>query len=117
MATESIQNRVKEQLGADRDRVAAELDGIKDSFAQLKHDMVDLFSRAFGLGRTGADVAKGQASDAVENLKQRLSELKERGSDRVAVVGKKIEENPVPAALIAFGVGFLLAKLLGGGRK
>jgi ElaB/YqjD/DUF883 family membrane-anchored ribosome-binding protein len=114
MDSESLQSRVSDQLDADRDRVAAEIDGIKDSFAQLKHDMVELFSRAFGLGRAGADVAKDQAADAVENLKHRLADLKEAGSDRLANVSKKIEQNPVQAALIAFGVGFLLAKLMGG---
>lgn len=117
MATESLESQAGHEVGADREQVNAELDGLKNSFAQLKHDMVDLFSRAFGLGRTSADAAKGQAADAMETLKHRLADLKERGSDQVAVVGKKIEENPLPSALIAFGVGFILAKLLGGGRK
>jgi ElaB/YqjD/DUF883 family membrane-anchored ribosome-binding protein len=95
-----------------REGMNSELDGIKTSFSQLRNDVVELFSHAFGLGRSGIDTAKEGATDAVENLKSRLTDLRERGMDQVQTVRGKIEENPMPAALIAFGVGFVLAKLM-----
>ena len=55
---------------------------------------------------------RDSASDAMENLKSKLNDLKDRGADQVAGVGKKIEENPMAAAMIAFGAGFILAKLM-----
>jgi len=100
------------QVSDSAEGTSAELDGIKTSFTQLRQDVVELFSHAFGLGRGAAEGAKESASDAVENLKSRLADLRERGADQVSAVGKKIEENPMPAALIAFGVGFVVAKLL-----
>jgi ElaB/YqjD/DUF883 family membrane-anchored ribosome-binding protein len=92
--------------------MAAEVDQLKDSFGQLRADVVNLFSHVFGLGRSGAEAARDSASDAMENLKSKLNDIKDRGSDQVASVGKKVEENPMASAMIAFGVGFLLAKML-----
>jgi ElaB/YqjD/DUF883 family membrane-anchored ribosome-binding protein len=92
--------------------LSSELETVKEGFAQLRQDVVDLFSQAFGLGRSSAYAAKQGATDAVESLKERLADLKDRGAERLEVVEKKIEDNPLPAALIAFGVGFVLAKIL-----
>lgn len=93
-------------------RVTDDVESIKSSFSQLRHDVLELLGSAFGLGKSGAEYAKDSAGDAVEAMKLRLTDLKERGADRMHAVEKKIEENPLPAALIAFGVGFLIAKIL-----
>ncbi|HVT89288.1 MAG TPA: hypothetical protein VHD56_10580 [Tepidisphaeraceae bacterium] len=92
-------------------QVSEEMKKIHASFSQLRQDVMDLLSHAFGLGRGGAEVAKEEASNAVESLKERLSDLKERGSEQVSAVEEQIGENPVRAVLVAFGVGFILAKL------
>ncbi|HEY7090945.1 MAG TPA: hypothetical protein VH518_22805 [Tepidisphaeraceae bacterium] len=92
--------------------VSAELESVKEGFVQLRQDVIDLFSQAFGLGRSKAYAAKQSAADAVDSLKERLAGLKDRGAEQLETVEKKIEDNPLPAALIAFGVGFVLAKIL-----
>jgi ElaB/YqjD/DUF883 family membrane-anchored ribosome-binding protein len=98
--------------GTDTAPVSDEVDELKKSFTQLRADVVDLFGHVFGLGKSGAEAARGSASDAMENLKSKLNDLKDRGSDQVASVCKKVEENPMASAMIAFGVGFLLAKMM-----
>jgi len=104
---------VESNMGSEtaQSEVTDEMRNIHESFAQLRKDVMDLLSHAFGLGRTGADAAKEGAAEAVESLKERLSELKERGAEGVSVVEQRIEENPIRAVLMAFGIGFILAKV------
>ena len=92
-----------------------EIEQLKSGFSQLRGDVVNLFTHAFGLGRTGAAAARESAADAMESLKSRLSDWKERGTDSFNTYEKefekKVSENPISSALIAFGVGFMVAKM------
>ncbi|MBC7783551.1 MAG: hypothetical protein H7144_06905 [Burkholderiales bacterium] len=101
------------EKAAENAGVNSELDSLKESFSQLRTDVVDVLNHAFGLGRSSAEAAKESASDAVVRVKDQISSLKERGTDSLSNVERKIEENPLPAALIAFGAGYLIAKVLG----
>ncbi len=93
-------------------RVSEDMESVKQSFSQLRTDVMDLLSNAFGLGKSGAEFAKDGAESAVETLKTKLSDMKHKGAEGMESVEKKIGDNPLPAALIAFGVGFLVAKIL-----
>jgi ElaB/YqjD/DUF883 family membrane-anchored ribosome-binding protein len=92
-----------------RDKLSADVAELKTSFAKLRGDVMTLLSDAMGAGkdvsRTGAAVATGQVRDKVDDLK-------ERGEEQMEALSHKIEDNPVTAALIALGVGFIVAKLL-----
>jgi len=90
--------------GSGPDPVSAELENLKRDFTQLRADVVNLFTHAFGVGKTGADALEHRAADAMEHLKQRMTELRERSQS-------KIEEHPVTSALIAFGAGVVAASL------
>ncbi|MGA3066634.1 MAG: hypothetical protein ABSF29_07280 [Tepidisphaeraceae bacterium] len=48
----------------------------------------------------------------MESLKDRVAQLRERGADSIATAEKKIKENPLSSTMIAFGVGFIVAKFL-----
>ena len=61
------------------DEVHDEIEAIKTSFKELRGDVVDLISHAFGVGRGGAHAAQGTASEAVDQLKKKLVELKGLG--------------------------------------
>ena len=108
----SVSERVDQLSPGSSARVSQELDNLKSSFGQLRQDVSNLLSEAFGLGRTGAGIARDGANTAVESLKSRMSDLKDRGAEQVASVEHRIEENPLTSALIAFGIGFVLAKIL-----
>jgi len=95
------------------EKMSDEMQQLKDGFSQLRADVVDLFSHAFGWGKSGASVARDSASEAMDSLKSKYADLKARGSDQLEDFEHKIEENPLASALIAFGVGFLVAKLFG----
>ena len=49
----------------------------------------------------------------MEQLKNRVYDLRDRGAVQMHHVEKKVEENPIQAVMIAFGVGFLLSKIFG----
>jgi len=89
-----------------------EIQSLKESFNKLRTDVADLFSHAFGFGRSGAGAARDYGMDALENVKSRFNDLRARGEDQVHAVEQKVQENPLASAMIAFGAGFIIAKLM-----
>lgn len=104
--------RIAKNASESADEVYDEIDALKSSLKELRTDVVDLMSHAFGIGKGGAHVAKDTATDAVEHLKARLTDLRGRGGQGVAAVEKHISQKPMQSALTAFGVGFIAALLL-----
>ena len=109
---DSTLDQAAETLEKSGGRMSDDVESIKSSFSQLRRDVMDLLSNAFGLGKSSAEYAKGNAAHAVEAMKSRLNDFKDRGAEQLGSVEKRIEDNPLPAALIAFGVGFVVAKIL-----
>lgn len=98
-----------------KDRLSGDVSELKSSFAKLRSDVVTLLSDSVGVGKSvgksGRSAVTDQAASAVEGLKDEYEHLKERGAESIDALGKKIGENPVASAMIAVGVGFILAKL------
>ncbi len=109
------QEKSKQNRGGENatDHMTEEMEGLRSDLMQLKEDVVNLFAHVFGLGKSGLGAVGENASDAMEHLKERVGDLKQKGADSVHAAGKKIEENPIQSALIAFGIGFIVAKILG----
>lgn len=118
-----IKKDLKEVKNDAKDRFADDVTDLKESFAQLKSDLHQMFDDAIGTGKAGARVmgdhanqaygsAKEQAQYAYEEARKRARELKDRGADQVDMLGDKIAENPLTAAAIAFGVGFIISRLM-----
>ena|SRR5688572_26380305 len=98
-----------------RDKLSADVAELKASFGKFRSDVMTLLNDAMGVGRkagaTGAHVAQDKAVAAYDEVKDRVSDLQERGHEQAERLSHKIEENPVTSALIALGVGFIVAKL------
>lgn len=88
------------------------LDTLQDSFGRLKEDVVTLVQDAAGAGREGAGVIKDRAVSAFEEVGHKIEQLRDRGAQAVEDVENRIESNPLMATGIAFGAGFILAKLM-----
>jgi len=130
MATNEVQSEysdikkdLKEVKNQANDRFADDLSELKNSFTQLKSDLHKMFDDAIGTGKAGARVmgdhanqaygsAKDQAQFAYEEARKRARDLKDRGADQVDMLGEKIAENPIAAAAVAFGVGFIISRLM-----
>jgi len=91
---------------------AADIDGLKTSFSQLRSDLTSLLNNAVGISKTGATAVKEQAAHAVDGVKHRLEGLKEKGVDSAEAIESKLSEHPLTTIVIAFGVGYVLGKLL-----
>src|SRR4051812_15598799 len=89
-----------------------EMESLKEGFNKLRTDVADLFTHAFGFGRSGAGVARDYGADAMETVKGRFNDYKARGAEQMQAFEHKVEENPLTSAMIAFGVGFIVAKML-----
>jgi len=108
----SVVEQVKQQTSQHTDRMAEDFENLKSSFSQFRSDVTELLTQALGFGRHGANMARDGANAAAVAARSHLSDLKDRGYEGVQSVEKRIEDNPLASALIAFGVGFVLAKIL-----
>jgi ElaB/YqjD/DUF883 family membrane-anchored ribosome-binding protein len=87
------------------DRFSSDVETLQKGFGQLREDVTKLLNNAVGTAKHGAGAIKERAADAV-------GDLKDRGSASLEQVGEKISEKPLLSAAIAFGAGFIAAKLL-----
>jgi ElaB/YqjD/DUF883 family membrane-anchored ribosome-binding protein len=92
--------------------VQNEIDSLKDAFNKLRTDVSELFTHAFGAGRHGASMARDYGMDTVEGVKQRFSDLRDRGAEQMHAFEHRVEEQPLKSAMIAFGAGFVMALLM-----
>jgi ElaB/YqjD/DUF883 family membrane-anchored ribosome-binding protein len=76
------------------DRFSSDLESLQTSFVQLREDVSKLLNHAIGTARSGAGA------------------IKDRGSESLEEVSEKISEQPILSAVIVFGIGFVLAKLM-----
>ncbi|MCA1247909.1 YqjD family protein [Massilia sp. MS-15] len=82
-----------------------------DQLAQGAQPLVD---RIVSTAHAGVDRLSGMLSGASESLGQRKGQLGETYQNYSAKSTEYVKTNPGTALLVAAGVGFLLAKLLGG---
>lgn len=98
-----------------KDKLSGDIEDLKTSFGKLRSDVMNLLSDTVGVGKTSGKAVKNQvkthAVEAVGDLKDHLHDWQDRGGESLDALGQKISENPVTAAMIAIGVGFLLAKM------
>lgn len=104
-----VKSDAKERLGSD-------YESLKNSFAQLRSDVTTILQNAVGAGKSAGGSVAGtvseQASGYVGQAKEQYNNLRDRGTQQVEQIGTQIGERPMTSALIAFGVGFLVAKIL-----
>jgi len=91
--------------------VAADLEVLKKSFAQLRTDLTSIVSNALGVGKSGAHLVKEQAAEAVDGVKNKLHSIKDKGVHSAEAIENKIADHPITSILVAFGVGFMLARM------
>jgi ElaB/YqjD/DUF883 family membrane-anchored ribosome-binding protein len=85
-----------------------------DQLAQSAQPLVD---RLVSTAHAGVDRLTGMLSGASESLGQRKGQLGETYSTYSTKSTEYVKTNPGTALLVAAGVGFLLAKLLGGSNS
>jgi|GEM_PF-531584 len=118
-----IKKDLKEVKNEAKDRFSEDIGELKESFAQLKSDLHKMLDDAVGTGKAGARVVgdhanqaygkvKDEAQTAYSQAKKGAHDLKDRGADQIDTLGEKIAENPLTSAAIAFGIGFIISRLM-----
>ena len=104
------------------DSIRKEMDALKADIAQLREDIVGLSSAVKGAASENVAGVKAQAEErmhqAWEDIERRLQDLLSEGKATFNTAEQKVGEHPVGSVLTAFGIGFVIAKLLDvGGRR
>jgi DNA repair exonuclease SbcCD ATPase subunit len=99
-----------------------EMEKLKREIASLREELAALAAGGPGRAKAGSSgasdaAAPDQAGTDWEDLRQTLDEVQERGEKALKDLSARIERHPVGSAVAAFGLGFLIARLLGGGRR
>lgn len=83
---------------------------LMDDLAALKRDFAALTAHLkAGAGSAAARDAAGQLGDEVHRLYESLAGQSERTAKALS---RQVEEQPLASVLIAFGLGFILSRLL-----
>lgn len=106
---------------AERD-LHAELDTIKADMAKLRVDVAELGDILRELGAEKIGGARESVADEVrrarEELDRRFQSARQRGRKAAEDVEHAVEEHPFSSLVTAFGIGFIVSRLLdGGGRR
>jgi ElaB/YqjD/DUF883 family membrane-anchored ribosome-binding protein len=89
------------------DVFSSDLEELSDSFNQIRSDTKQLVKSALHSGHSGVNAVRERA---VHSMQSGISGLKEMGNDSLDSIGKRIAKRPYTSAMIALGVGFILAK-------
>jgi ElaB/YqjD/DUF883 family membrane-anchored ribosome-binding protein len=93
---------------ATKDRTAEEFEA---EMAAIRNDLAALRDDVAALAHSAARVAVEGKDSAAEAVREAASDLAGKGEDLVDAVGREVAARPIAAVGIAFGVGYLLAKL------
>lgn len=94
----------------------------QEDIDQLKSDIHTLKQDIGSLTETISNLAKQKKADAkerlqeeldIENLKEKLNELKSKGKETFNSVEEEVKTHPLQSLAIAFGVGLIFALLFG----
>ena len=93
-----------------------ELGLLKEDLARLRADIQALKEHLASLGDRKATEAREAATARLETLRAELDRLAEelgtRGREARRTLEEKVREQPLASLLAAFGLGFLLSRLL-----
>jgi ElaB/YqjD/DUF883 family membrane-anchored ribosome-binding protein len=94
------------------DGLRDDVDRIKADLGSLKSDLTDLTKALVDFGKDTVRGAKDEAQGKVEQLRGAVERLRARGSDIMDDVEERVTANPTVSLLAAFGLGFILGKVL-----
>lgn len=104
------------------DALAKELETLKADIAKLRADVSDLTKVFKKVASEKTSDANAKLHDEVrqarEELQRRINQAREYGEQHVGEFENQVGEHPLGSILAAFGIGFIIAKLMDlGGRR
>ncbi|HER34732.1 MAG TPA: DUF883 family protein [Halothiobacillaceae bacterium] len=103
----------------------AELDAVKADLAQLRGDVGDLLKavreqgeeRVRSRASRARDEVQGAFEEGMDTLNRGYRQAREQGERRIEDAEELVGNHPLTSVVAAFGIGFVIAKLLDGGRR
>ena len=96
--------------------LSREMETLRADLAKLRADFAGVTDALKEAGQKKAETAREGLADLLKSLRDELGgvldQARDKGKRSVETVGHQIEERPLASLLTAFGVGFILAKLL-----
>jgi hypothetical protein len=92
-------------------------DGTAEDLATLRAEMANLRADLGRISETLQDMAKHGRDEAVDKATRAAEDLKAEIGKRTERLAKEIEQKPLTAVLMAFGLGVLLGMIFGGRRS
>jgi ElaB/YqjD/DUF883 family membrane-anchored ribosome-binding protein len=104
------------------DPIRKEMDALKADIAQLREDIGSLTAAVRDVASDKAQKTRADTQErfrsAWEDLEQKLDDVIEQGKTSLGDVETRVGQHPAGSLLMAFGVGFIVARLLDmGGRR
>lgn len=103
------------------DSIRKEMDALKADIAKLREDIAGLTSAVKGAASEKVAGARAQAEERIrgtwEDLEQRFEDFLSQGQATFSKAEHQVGEHPVGSVLTAFGIGFIIAKLLSLGER
>jgi len=98
-----------------------EVDALKEDITRLREDIAKLAAVVLGEGSdTVEDIRakiNGKSQQARDEFAGKMNAGIDRGKQFLDDIDAQVTRHPVGSVLIAFGVGLLIAKILGSGDK
>ncbi|QGT78445.1 DUF883 family protein [Guyparkeria halophila] len=119
------QQRITDMAQAPQKDNNAELEAVKADLAQLRGDVGDLLkafkeqneARVRDRAGQARDEVKAAFDEGMETLNRGYQQARQHGEKRVEEAEQLVGNHPLTSVVAAFGVGFVIAKLLDGGRR
>lgn len=94
----------------------ADMDTLRSDIEQLRADLASLREHGREFGAAKAGEARGLLEEKVHQIQVEIDrltgELRRQGEEAKARLEQNVHERPLTSLAIAFGVGFIAAKLL-----
>ena len=104
------------------DPVRREMDALKADIAKLREDIAGLTNAVKDVASEKVANAKAEAQERArgtwEDIERRFEDMLAQGKETFSKAENQLGDHPVGSVLTAFGLGFIIAKLIDmGGRR
>lgn len=103
------------------DDLRKELEQLRKDFAALRKDVTDLTSTLKARGTNKAESVKSGIEEEIrkrrDELREKVAEARAQGEEMKGEFEEQVAYHPYTSLLTAFGVGFVLAKLMHLGER
>lgn len=93
-----------------------DVNALKSEVSKLFDDLGSVMQTLSDIGRQQSGEVKkkleNEVNSKIEELRERVDKARDKGKNVVSTVEEQMQENPWMALMAAFGIGFILSRLI-----